>query len=438
MTADGTVMPNQVIGWMKKHPERECDEKVFKAYAEVHRDRETMMCAPAPKQMQTWFPQLACIDLCRLEKALQHSFSNRMLLAEALQMTSGKSESMTPDFQRLAFVGNTVAEQLITRILVESAQFSTAATLSHHDKPAKANTFAVGPNASLQTIDNKPKYEWPATGGRVDNAERPDLHLSSPDKLRKVLNACCNNVAYARTCVELGLHKGMQGGTPELTRSVQSFAKAVERFNQEKLEGENPWPRLLRHDAPRALGNTFVACLGAIVMDGAPAVQENPILDARKVLLEHVFNCQDMPISAKTCVQNETPHLSWETLTSLVKDAGNTLFARVLSPPTPASSGSLDPTPVRTATPTTEEEEQVRVALDLTDVHCHMVDDVLTYARSPRSAVLRAPYLSLERDLYDEEDDETLEEAGESNGGAPEGGAKYCEDCEKWVNVPTQ
>ena len=162
-TENGTVMPERVIKWMKKHPERKCDERVFKEYIEQQRKRDNPLCTLAPSQMQGCFPQLPSTDLGHLEKALHHSFSNHMLLAEALLHSTGKHDSMTPDFQRLAFVGNAVAEQLVTRILVESAQFSTCATLSCHDKPADASTFAVGPNASLEECNLTPEYEWPVS-----------------------------------------------------------------------------------------------------------------------------------------------------------------------------------------------------------------------------------------------------------------------------------
>ena len=197
-----TVMPDKVIKWIKKHPERSCDEKVFKAYTEQQSRKGMTLFTPAPLQMQAQFPQLAHTCLGHLEKALQHNFSNRMLLAEALLQTSGKVDSLTPDFQRLAYVGNAVAEQLVTRILVESAQFSTAATRSHHDKPVNASTFAVGPNAALQAINNTPKYDWPLDGGLAAyTAEWPmidNVDLNGPDDLERMRQACCNNVAYAR------------------------------------------------------------------------------------------------------------------------------------------------------------------------------------------------------------------------------------------------
>ena len=235
----------------------------------------------------------------------------------------------------------------------------------------------------------------------------------------------------------------MCGGSPELTKSVQSFVRTVDRSKQD----ENPWRRLLRHDAPRALGNTFVACLGAMVLDGRNNLQDSAYLDARKVLLNHVKDCKDMvklmPIMADSEVSELRQHKgSWETLNSLVQDAGNTLNSRVIAPPSPhcLPCGSPDPTPVPTVPPPTSEDAQLDKALSLTDVHWSLVCDVETYARSPRTAVLRAKakVLGHEPDSSDEEEVPPLEEDNGSNDLQESGIAKYCEDCEMWLNGPTQ
>ena len=85
----------------------------------------------------------------------------------------------------------------------------------------------------------------------------------------------------------------------ELQKSVRSFAKAVSRSSNDA----NPWDRLLCHDAPRALGDTFLACLGAIVLDGAQGCQSYSYLDAKKVLEWHVVNCKNMPIDDNAAIR---------------------------------------------------------------------------------------------------------------------------------------
>ena len=372
-TEDQHVMPQKVMRWLKKPPDRACNEKIFKAYLETNQT----VCTPVPMQINSSFPQLPYTDLHQLQFELHHDFSNRMLLAEALLQTSGNASSMTPDFQRLAFVGNAVAQQLVARILVENAPFSTSATLVHHDDADKARTFAVGPNATLPAMaTNRPTYQWPEKrGGLTIGAEWPTIaaiDLKNIERLRKRLQACCNNVAYARTAVKLGLHKGMLHCTPELQKSVRSFAKVVERSD---LEFENnepnpyPWHRLLKHDAPRALGNTLIACLGAIVMDGAEGGSGNlAYSDARHVLVDHVHDCKTMPIDERVLARPKAKDdMSASDLVAIIQDARHTLNIKALLPPPPSAGHTRDPRepiPVPTAYRRADEMRKVYVTID--------------------------------------------------------------------------
>ena len=64
---------------------------------------------------------------------------------EAKRMDADVKECIHKRVQRLAFVGNAVAEQVTARILVANAPFSTAAPLSQHDQTPNEPTFAVLP-----------------------------------------------------------------------------------------------------------------------------------------------------------------------------------------------------------------------------------------------------------------------------------------------------
>ena len=175
----------------------------------------------------------------------------------------------------------------------------------------------------------------------------------------------------------------------DLSRSIHSFVKAVARSKEDE-SAEKGWERLLRHDAPRALGNVFIACLGATVMDGAQGVQEYSYLDAREVLVQHVKDCKDMPVMEELPDKQENQSDgSWDMLKKLLKDGGNTLDGKQLAPPPPLCipCGTPDPTPVLTVPALPKpEEEQLHAALTLTDVHCCSVDGALTFGRSPRTA----------------------------------------------------
>ena len=78
-----------------------------------------------------------------------------------------------------------------------------------------------------------PEYQWPADreglseGARWEIIPILGLDIRDPESLKQRLDACCNNVAYARTCVDLGLHKAMLECSPELEDRVSCFYKSL-------------------------------------------------------------------------------------------------------------------------------------------------------------------------------------------------------------------
>ena len=103
---------------------------------------------------------------------------------------------------------------------------------------------------------------------------------------------------------------------------------------------------------------------------------------------------------------------SEQSLKSLIQVAGNTLSSRVLAPSLPPClhGTSPDPTPVPTVPPPSSEAAALDKALRHTDVIQSLVDDVMSCARSPRTAVLRAKDVGYKQDSCDKEDDHTPEE----------------------------
>ena len=457
MTVDRVPIPAKVVKWMKKHPQREADEKVFRAYIEQRREASTTMCMEAPVQMKRWTSRSTQstspmpLDLSCLEASLQYKFCNRLLLTEALLMVSGSATEIIPDFQRLVVVGHSIAEQLVTRILIENASFSIAATLSQHDRVSESKkeniTFAVGQDATFLRPTDSTTYRWPqARGGLSYDAEWPHIDaidVSTPELLNKRRDACCNNVAYARTCVELGLHNAMIQGSPELERSVKAFANTVQHTLQAfEKTGENPWPRLLHHDAPRALGNTFVACLGAMVMDGGQFVQNPPsYTQVKKLLVKHVQQCQNMPVPDHIS-SHDINDVTRGDIEKLQKDQllrhrrpqrhggapSTTLnYAAVTPLLVDAPCETQEPTPVHTLSPRATQTEHMRQALQLTDVHFRVVNGILVDARSPRTAELRGTFIDLEEELGQQEEEESTTNEDVEATGVP--GIWVCEAC---------
>ena len=80
--------------------------------------------------------------------------------------------------------------------------------------------------------------------------------------MQELLDACNNNVAYAYACVQLGLHKFIVTSSTKLQGVVKSFAHFVKR-----KQGLSVLPALIRHDAPRILGDIFTASGAAVFVD---------------------------------------------------------------------------------------------------------------------------------------------------------------------------
>ena len=80
--------------------------------------------------------------------------------------------------------------------------------------------------------------------------------------MQELLDACNNNVAYAYACVQLGLHKFIVTSSTKLQGVVKSFAHFVKR-----KQGPSVLPALIRHDAPRILGDIFAASGAAVFVD---------------------------------------------------------------------------------------------------------------------------------------------------------------------------
>lgn len=79
---------------------------------------------------------------------------------------------------------------------------------------------------------------------------------------QELLDACNNNVANTYACVQLGLHKFIVTSSTKLQGAVKSFAHFVKR-----KQGPSVLPALIRHDAPRMVGDIFAASGAAVCVD---------------------------------------------------------------------------------------------------------------------------------------------------------------------------
>ena len=284
-------LPEAVVKWLR------CTDEVsnpiiFKKFLE---QRAEMSWWPLPPQLRSCFPRLAETTIGHLEHALHHTFSNPLLLAEALTHTSANQTILTPDCQRLAAVGAAATEELVARILFEAAT-CTVGTLAT-GTATKYDTFAVARTSRLP-------IQWPEPASSACSV--PSTH----GEFQERWEASCNHVAYAWTCVDLQLYKGIIAQSPALLKSIRSFVKVVARATNDPSP-QMGWGRLLSHDAPRILGDVFLACIGAVVMDGGDGY-----LHAEEVVRQHVHECStlELPVDMMTS-QNVTERIRPEDLT---------------------------------------------------------------------------------------------------------------------------
>lgn len=376
----------------------------------------------APSFARTFFPRISGMGLAEVEQALGHKFRNPLLLAEALTHASTQAAT-TPSCERLAFVGEAAAQAVISSLLLRQAAFSTAATITRDGTVMGAEVFAA-PRGLAAWKQGKvaPATECPA--------------CESVDEMETRMLIYCNHTTYARTSVRIGLHMALQVESKDLKASIARFAKRDERTRP--AEGAKPgdgWKEVLAKGAPRALGDVFLACVGAVVLDGEHT-------EADLLLQRHMKECSD--INPKE-LGRRLPELSkdrkevrWEHIAEALQQAGTSICKEALAPRPPDALGN------------DREKEQLARALAFTDVHVvHCKDGQIAGGSSPRAArlglavrptcglVIDKPEVPLAAEAH--EDSEGSAAAGDAlqPSGDPDG-PMYCRQCEMWLNGPTQ
>ena len=88
----------------------------------------------------------------------------------------------------------------------------------------------------------------------------------SVEELQSHLTACCSSIACSASATRLGLHKGLQVDSPELTEDVRLFVRVWTRARRSEDESA-AWREVLAHGAPKALGDAFLAAVAAVALD---------------------------------------------------------------------------------------------------------------------------------------------------------------------------
>ncbi len=386
----------------------------------------------------TLVKQVPNMNLTEIELKLQHKFRNPQHLVEALTHGSVLA-SATPSFERLAVIGESAVQHYIARKLADCARFPMARTAL---APTTAKEFAtpheVTPWADVVTLteDVAPQDDELAMAAASDNY----------NIMQQKKDACCNHVSYAYMCVKLGLHTALQhSGSAELRTSIKHFARIAERGER----GDEQPPKLVElaevGGAPRCLGDAFLACVGAITLDGVSGTAADTLLG------EHLMHCaafadDRIPSLAKAAKLDE--QASHEKFLEAVSRAGPAIgraWTLALAPPPPSEGEEMTAT---TARPETDQRELAKV---LSDVNAREINGELYVGVSPRAMELSASRSGPGSGAWEPRDEDagaaaeegsSASEASDAAGGRredePQDGAVYCQDCEMWLNGPTQ
>ena len=416
----------------------------FAAIAHISVDTTALSCSVAeppsgsvtklttPSSVRLLFPHLSGTGLAEIEQRTDHRFKSPKFLAEALTHCSATS-AMTPSCEHLALVGEIAlkacaSEKLCRSELNSRVSFFTASLVVKEGVPHARSFFAPAG-----------WYGWAST--KLGQAERistdPGHRIDSFRAMQRWLQACCNHVSYAHSCVKLALHDAINESSPELKEVVKRFARRASR-NQGV---EERWSRLFKSGAPKVLGDVFLALVGAIVMD-------SDHMEAEKLLATHCNDCRDV----YDLLPSDMPKYSTVSLDDMrvtfdifVLAAARSSASKQLARWVPSTEEPGDEQGARTCFRLALETKCADVCLLELD---HEGCDLLCSA-SPRAAVIGYSLKQLQdrEDSFSEggeSDFDAFAEAGnpkaeDENQAQPEHeGAIYCRYCEMWLNGPTQ
>ena len=460
-TADAQSLPHAAEQWLRSHNGRLTGMPFCRAL--LHRWSAKHAAAPwlnTPSFVKLLFPKIGLTDIGRLESTLCHTFRNPMLLAQALTHPS-KVGALTPCYQRLAAVGEAVVEFCVTQWLVvpvlsRNHGGNAASAISMGGFVAE-RVLPRGSRAHLRRSGGSGGGGDSEEGGRGDGGCDPEegRWCELPLEARRRKEAYCNHVLFARTSVLLGLHLSLQHDAADLARSVQGFADSVRRGGSSRQTLRT----LVSRGAPRALGDCFLACVGAVALDW------EGMDHACKVVKKHLKLSAGAPAALQTpcgVILKERKSCSASEFARTMSRLQECIRISSLAPPPPPLPAASSPALTSCGAST-----QFSVLDALCDMH--VVEDGngrVLGGTSPRSAWFRAavllhpdpgidfssdqfqPLAGMPSHEYGTEDSSGKEEQ-DDNGKADllqplpqhetsHGSECYCFVCDLYLNGPTQ
>eukprot|EP00931_Biecheleriopsis_adriatica_P018218 TRINITY_DN12830_c0_g1_i1.p1 TRINITY_DN12830_c0_g1~~TRINITY_DN12830_c0_g1_i1.p1 ORF type:complete len:1498 (-),score=351.74 TRINITY_DN12830_c0_g1_i1:53-4546(-) len=382
-----------------------------------------------PTSVRLLFPQLSGTVLAEIEQQTDHRFKSPKLLAEALTHCSA-TRAATPSCEHLAFVGEVAlkayaSEKICRSELNSHVSFFTAPMVVREGIP-HARSFCAPAG-------------WPAWGStKRSQGERASKNtenrIDSFQAMQRRLQACCNHVSYAHSCVKLSLHTAINESSKDLKDAVRKFASRVLR----EQEVTAKWHYIFKSGAPKVLGDVFLACVGAIVMD-------SDHMEAENLLAKHCNEWKDF----YDLLPMEMPKYDLVSLDELRvtfdmfwRAAGRSGISRQLAPWVPSKENLEDEQGARA------DWHLAKTCTDICLLEVRGEGGGLVCCASPRAAVIGFSLSHLQGLSQSEGSEPEGCASGLEAGRSPaedapkappeQEGAIYCRHCEMWLNGPTQ
>ena len=342
------------------------------------------------QRSNVFFPQLSGSDFLELELTLHYHFCKPRLLAEALTHCSAK-RTVTASCEHLAIVGYAAVCSFTSDFMLRSnaVPWFLAALINRKEEieTLGGGSWLAGSSSSRDKQQNKPL-------------------ILSLDDFKSCHRSCCNHTSFAFSCVKLGLHKAMnRTPTCEFEDAILNFVSRSAKSLAELLQG----------GAPKALGDVFLACLGAVIMD-------SEYTEAISLLEQHFEDCFGF-----TSIMKPRPHTM-----ERIRDIRDDMFEKVTLAHFPRTAIHS-----KMVTEPFGDIHYVRSLLCCSDVALVEVDNELYMTTTPRAALVTA---LVKTDVKSPGEGPILEAGTPYQTLQPLelNDAIFCRYCEMWLNGPGQ
>ncbi len=275
--------------------------------------------------MRQFVSLLPGVGLSEAENKLGHKFSNPSLLVEALTHCSAPPDA-SPSCERLALVGEETVRAYVSLHSVDHGSIPITASASSGGALSNECLQHSSLAAPRELVSWREALEHPPPC-------RPAEACPSLEESQRRVLACCNHASYAFSCARLGLPAALRYESPELEVSIQHYVRRSASF----VDGQTaPSPPA---GAPRLLGDVFLACVGALVLDGQRAKAEELIEAHRKRCLVFEKGLESVVFEPRQL--SDTKPSDVFTITSMaVNHSGAAINGVVLAPPPPLPPSS--------------------------------------------------------------------------------------------------